>query len=149
MAGQGVSSSSDKKSKEVINDVSTYRAENLQNNMKVVYYRYVCVHIEWRYVERQYLRWALWFHLQPNIFVDNLRGYCWDFRVDRLYGVYILFHCHGNYFNWTNSKGKVLPSFLFWLLESYYTRRILGWAYGKPFSSMFWLALCFPYLQWI
>ncbi|KAB2063004.1 hypothetical protein ERO13_A10G174500v2 [Gossypium hirsutum] len=38
MAGQGNSSSSDKKSKEVMNDVSTFRAENLQNNMKVVYY---------------------------------------------------------------------------------------------------------------
>ncbi|MBA0725428.1 hypothetical protein Golax_022018 [Gossypium laxum] len=38
MAGQGDSSSSDKKSKEVMNDVSTFRAENLQNNMKVVYY---------------------------------------------------------------------------------------------------------------
>ncbi|MFQ6646352.1 hypothetical protein Gotur_019036 [Gossypium turneri] len=38
MAGHGDSSSSDKKSKEVVNDVSTFRAENLQNNMKVVYY---------------------------------------------------------------------------------------------------------------
>ncbi|XVE65481.1 hypothetical protein DITRI_Ditri08aG0003300 [Diplodiscus trichospermus] len=38
MAGHGDSSSSEKKSNEAVNDVPTFSAENLQNNMKVIYY---------------------------------------------------------------------------------------------------------------
>ncbi|OMO58505.1 Transmembrane protein 93 [Corchorus olitorius] len=38
MAGPSDSSSSEKKSNEASNDVPTFSAENLQNNMKVIYY---------------------------------------------------------------------------------------------------------------
>ncbi|TYI38979.1 hypothetical protein ES332_A02G067400v1 [Gossypium tomentosum] len=38
MAGQCDSSSSEKKSSEAMNDVPTFSTENMQNNMKVIYY---------------------------------------------------------------------------------------------------------------
>ncbi|XP_039025312.1 ER membrane protein complex subunit 6-like [Hibiscus syriacus] len=38
MAGHSDSSSSEKKSNEAMNDVPVFSAENLQNNMKVIYY---------------------------------------------------------------------------------------------------------------
>ncbi|MBA0585421.1 hypothetical protein Godav_013196 [Gossypium davidsonii] len=38
MAGHSDSSSSEKKSSEAMNDVPTFSTENMQNNMKVIYY---------------------------------------------------------------------------------------------------------------
>ncbi|THF96817.1 hypothetical protein TEA_000677 [Camellia sinensis var. sinensis] len=39
MAGHDDSVSSEKKSSEAVNDIPTFNAENMQNNMKAVYYR--------------------------------------------------------------------------------------------------------------
>lgn len=41
MAGHNDSSASDKKSSEAINDLPTLNTENMQSNMKVIYYRFV------------------------------------------------------------------------------------------------------------
>lgn len=40
MAGHG---ESEKKSSDAVNDLQTFRAENLQSNMKVIYYRFVSI----------------------------------------------------------------------------------------------------------
>ncbi|KAK8585897.1 hypothetical protein V6N13_050867 [Hibiscus sabdariffa] len=47
MAGHSDSSSSEKKSSEAMTNVPIFSAENMQNNMKVIYYRfaYDIVHI--------------------------------------------------------------------------------------------------------
>ncbi|RVW26480.1 hypothetical protein CK203_093918 [Vitis vinifera] len=39
MAGRNDSGASEKKSNEATNDMSTFNAENLQSNMKIIYYR--------------------------------------------------------------------------------------------------------------
>ncbi|CAL5393508.1 unnamed protein product [Camellia sinensis] len=41
MAGHDDSVSSEKKSSEAVNDIPTFNAENMQNNMKAVYYRWL------------------------------------------------------------------------------------------------------------
>ena len=41
MAGRNDSGASEKKSNEATNDMSTFNAENLQSNMKIIYYRFV------------------------------------------------------------------------------------------------------------
>lgn len=41
MAGHNDSSASDKKSSEAINDLPTLNTENMQSNMKMIYYRFV------------------------------------------------------------------------------------------------------------
>ena len=41
MAGHTESGSSEKKSSAGMNDLPTFNAENMQNNMKVIYYRFV------------------------------------------------------------------------------------------------------------
>ncbi|XWS38910.1 hypothetical protein CRYUN_Cryun18bG0003900 [Craigia yunnanensis] len=90
MAGHSDSSSSEKKSSEARNDIPTFSAENLQNNMKVIYYRFV-------FTFSEILNSVLMpiskhcFNLQPNIYVYHWRDYCRNFRVHRLYGVYLLF----------------------------------------------------------
>lgn len=41
MAGHSDSGTSEKKSSDMTDDIPTFNAENLQNNMKMIYYRYV------------------------------------------------------------------------------------------------------------
>lgn len=41
MAGHNDSSASEKKSSEATNDLPTFNTENVQSNMKIIYYRFV------------------------------------------------------------------------------------------------------------
>lgn len=41
MAGHGDSGASGKKSSEAANELHTFNAENMQSNMKIIYYRFV------------------------------------------------------------------------------------------------------------
>lgn len=41
MAGHNDSNASEKKSNEATNDLPTFNAENMQSNMKIIYYRFV------------------------------------------------------------------------------------------------------------
>ena len=41
MAGRNDPGASEKKSNDATNDVPTFNAENLQSNMKIIYYRFV------------------------------------------------------------------------------------------------------------
>lgn len=41
MAGHNDSNTSEKKSSEAANDLPTFNAENMQSNMKIIYYRFV------------------------------------------------------------------------------------------------------------
>ena len=41
MAGHSESSGAEKKSSEAANEIPTFNAENLQTNMKAIYYRFV------------------------------------------------------------------------------------------------------------
>jgi hypothetical protein len=41
MAGHNDSVAAEKKSSEATNDIPTFNAENLQSNMKIIYYRFV------------------------------------------------------------------------------------------------------------
>lgn len=61
MAGHSDSSSSEKKSSEVMNDVPIFSTENMQNNMKVIYYRFVFHGYGnvWSCLECQYLSFVL------------------------------------------------------------------------------------------
>lgn len=46
MAGHNGSGSSEKKSRDSTTDIPTFSAENLQSNMKIIYYRFVFILIE-------------------------------------------------------------------------------------------------------
>lgn len=43
MAGHSESSGAEKKSSEAANEIPTFNAENLQANMKAIYYRFVLI----------------------------------------------------------------------------------------------------------
>lgn len=43
MAGHNESSGSEKKSNEAANDLQIFSAENLQSNLKIIYYRFVSI----------------------------------------------------------------------------------------------------------
>lgn len=43
MVGHNDSGASEKKSSKAVDDLQTFSAENMQNNMKIIYYRFVCI----------------------------------------------------------------------------------------------------------